>query len=77
MIDSSFLNKMKKVLYLVNLSRGPVVNENDLIISLKEGKIAGAGLDVLQMNYEKNNELINLKNTILTPPFFIFDRRMF
>ena len=68
MIDSSFLNKMKSSSYLVNLSRGPVVNENDLIISLKEGKIAGAGLDVMTNEpIEKNNELINLKNTILTP----------
>ena len=68
MIDSTFLNKMKSSSYLVNLSRGPVVNENDLITSLKRGKIAGAGLDVMTNEpIEKNNELINLKNTILTP----------
>ena len=68
MIDSSFLNKMKSSSYLINLSRGPVVNENDLIVSLKQKKIAGAGLDVMTNEpIEANNELINLKNTILTP----------
>ena len=68
MIDSSFLNKMKRNSYLINLSRGPVVNENDLIISLRQNKIAGAGLDVMTNEpIEENNELINLNNTILTP----------
>ena len=68
MINSSFLNKMKRSSYLINLSRGPVVKEKDLIVSLKQNKIAGAGLDVMTNEpIEKNNELINLKNTILTP----------
>ena len=68
MIDSNFLNKMKSSSYLINLSRGPVVNENDLIASLRQNKIAGAGLDVMTNEpIEENNELINLKNTILTP----------
>ena len=68
MIDSTFLNKMKSSSYLINLSRGPVINENDLILSLKQNKIAGAGLDVMTNEpIEENNELINLKNTILTP----------
>ncbi len=68
MIDSTFLNKMKSSSYLINLSRGPVVNEIDLISSLKQNKIAGAGLDVMTNEpIEENNELIDLKNTILTP----------
>ncbi len=68
MIDSHFLKKMKRSSYLINLSRGPVINENDLITSLKQNKIAGAGLDVMTNEpIEVNNELINLKNTILTP----------
>ena len=50
------------------MSRGPVIKENDLITSLKQNKIAGAGLDVMTNEpIEENNELINLKNTILTP----------
>ena len=68
MIDSNFLNKMKSTSYLINLSRGPVVNENDLIVSLRQNKIAGAGLDVMTNEpIEEDNELIKLKNTILTP----------
>ncbi len=68
MIDRIFLNKMKSSSYLINLSRGPVVNENDLIISLRENKIAGAGLDVMSNEpIDENNELIKLNNTILTP----------
>ena len=68
MINSTFLNKMKRSSYLINLSRGPVVNENDLIASLKQNKISGAGLDVMTNEpIEENNELLNLKNTILTP----------
>ena len=59
---------MKSSSYLINLSRGPVVKENDLIVSLKQNKIAGAGLDVMTNEpIEEGNELINLKNTILTP----------
>ena len=38
---------MKSSSYLINLSRGPVVNENHLITSLKQNKISGAGLDVM------------------------------
>ena len=68
MIDRTFLNKMKSSSYLINLSRGPVVDENDLIASLKQNKISGAGLDVMTNEpIEDNNELLNLKNTILTP----------
>ena len=59
---------MKSSSYLINLSRGPVVNENDLITSLRENKIAGVGLDVMTNEpIEENNKLLNLKNTILTP----------
>ena len=68
MINSTFLNKMKSSSYLINLSRGPVVNEKHLINSLKQNKISGAGLDVMTNEpIEENNELLNLKNTILTP----------
>ena len=42
-------DKMKKTAYLINTSRGPIVNEDDLIIALSTNVIAGAGIDV----YEK------------------------
>jgi D-3-phosphoglycerate dehydrogenase len=62
------LKLMKKTSYLVNTSRGPLIDENALYIALKKGWIAGAGLDV----YEKEppdpkNNLLKLENIILTP----------
>ena len=48
------LDKMKKTAFLINTSRGPIVNEDDLIIALSTNEIAGAGLDVLKKNlYQK------------------------
>ena len=37
---------MKKTTFLINTSRGPIINENDLVEALKDEKIAGAGSDV-------------------------------
>ena len=37
---------MKKTAFLINTSRGPIINENDLVEALKDEKIAGVGLDV-------------------------------
>ncbi len=51
MIDNRFINKFKKPFYLINTARGSAVVTNDLIESLKKGKILGACLDVLE--YEK------------------------
>ncbi len=68
LIDKNFLNKMKKTSYLINLSRGQVVDEKDLILCLKNKKIFGAGLDVMNKEpIENNNELMNFDNVILTP----------
>ena len=47
-IDKDALKKMKKTAYLINVARGPVVNNHDLYDALMTGKIAGAGLDVLE-----------------------------
>ncbi len=51
MIDNRFINKFKKPFYLINTARGSAVVTNDLVESLKKGKILGACLDVLE--YEK------------------------
>jgi len=62
--------KMKKKAILINTARGGLVNEQDLVIALKEGLIAGAGFDVLTKEppIEGNPLLdINLPNFILTP----------
>ena len=63
--------KMKETAVLVNVARGPVVNEEDLYIALTEGLIAGAGLDVLSKEpMDKNNPLGQIKDSeklIITP----------
>ena len=62
------LDKMKKTSYLINTSRGPIVNEDDLIIALSTNVIAGAGLDVYEKEpLPENNKLRFLPNALLTP----------
>jgi D-3-phosphoglycerate dehydrogenase len=62
------LDKMKKTAYLINTSRGPIVNEDDLIIALSTNEIAGAGLDVYEKEpLPENNKLRFLPNALLTP----------
>ncbi|MDZ7697929.1 MAG: NAD(P)-dependent oxidoreductase [Deltaproteobacteria bacterium] len=46
-LNRSFFERMKPTAYLINISRGPIVNEEDLLDALNRGEIAGAGLDVL------------------------------
>lgn len=62
------MKKMKKTSYVVNTSRGGVIDEKDLIKVLEEGLIAGAGLDVFEKEpIEENNPLMKMDNVILTP----------
>ena len=62
------LDKMKKSAFLINTSRGPIVNEDDLIIALSTNEIAGAGLDVYEKEpLPENNKLRFLPNALLTP----------
>ena len=60
--------KMKKTAYLINTSRGPVINEADLAAALANGEIGGAGLDVLDKDeVDPGNPLLEFDNVILTP----------
>ncbi len=62
------LDKMKKTAFLINTSRGPIINEDDLIIALSTNVIAGAGLDVYDKEpLPENNKLRFLPNALLTP----------
>ena len=62
------LEKMKKTAFLINTSRGPIVNEDDLIIALSTNVIAGAGIDVYEKEpLPENNKLRFLPNALLTP----------
>jgi glyoxylate reductase len=58
---------MKQSAFLINASRGPVVNERDLLEALREGKIAGAGLDVYENEPELTPGLTDLQNVVLLP----------
>lgn len=53
MVDHDFLNCFKKNIFIVNVSRGSIINTKDLVINLKSGKVKGAALDVLE--YEKSS----------------------
>jgi len=67
LIDAKALAMMKPTAYLVNTSRGPIINEADLINAIKKGQIAGAGLDVYdQEPLPQDHPLRSLPNTLLT-----------
>ena len=68
LIDYEKLKMMKKNAYLINISRGKIIKERDLIRGLKEGLIAGAGLDVFEDEpIRSNNPLIKMQNVVLLP----------
>jgi len=62
------MDQMKKTAFLINTSRGPIVNEDDLIVALSTNEIAGAGIDVFEKEpLSENNKLRFLPNALLTP----------
>lgn len=68
LINKDALSKMKKSAIVINTSRGPVVNDEDLANALNNGEIQGAGLDVLSIEPPSNdNPLLSAKNCIITP----------
>lgn len=68
LINQKNISLMKPGSYLINLSRGGVVEEKALIKALQEGKLAGAAVDVFETEPpEKNNELFKFENVIFSP----------
>ena len=68
MIDKEAFSKMKKTAILVNTARGSIIDEDALYNALKNGDIASAALDVVEMDPIKpDNKLIQLDNITLTP----------
>ncbi|MBU3923544.1 MAG: hypothetical protein KJ592_01365 [Nanoarchaeota archaeon] len=67
LINKETLEKMKPSSFIINTSRGKVINEEDLISALRDGKIKGAALDVYSNEPFINEELIKQKNLYCTP----------
>ncbi len=67
MFNAERLAKMKPTAYLVNTSRGEIIDENALYEALKNGKIAGAALDVFEVEPPTNKQLLGLPNLVCTP----------
>jgi D-2-hydroxyacid dehydrogenase (NADP+) len=62
------LQYMKKTSYLINVSRGKIINEKELIAALEEHEISGAGLDTFEEEpLPSNSKLWKMKNVIITP----------
>ncbi|HHE41327.1 MAG TPA: D-glycerate dehydrogenase [Dehalococcoidia bacterium] len=75
LINERALRLMKPTAYLVNVSRGSVVDEQALVRALKAGQIAGAGLDVYEDEPRLAEGLAQLENVILTPHLGANSRR--
>ena len=67
LINKKILKSMKRTSMIINVSRGSVINQDDLIYSLQNKIIAGAALDVFYDEPKINNKLKKLKNILLSP----------
>lgn len=67
LFDVDVFGRMKDTAYLVNTSRGPIIDEEALVKALAEKKIAGAGLDVYEFEPAVTEGLLKLDNVVLSP----------
>lgn len=67
LINKETISNIKSSAFIINTSRGEIIEENSLINALKDKKIAGAALDVFEVEPPKNKELLDLPNLICTP----------
>ena len=68
MVNAGFLRQMKPTGFLINTARGGLIDEQDLATALNEGRIAGAGLDVVTKEPPAaDNPLLTAKNCVITP----------
>jgi len=67
LVNAESIAKMKDGVYIINTSRGALIDEAALLDALNSGKVAGAGLDVYQEEPTKNEALVNHANVSVTP----------
>ena len=67
LFNAEVFKQMKPTAYLINTSRGPVVDEAELVTALRNGEIAGAGLDVYEFEPKMIEGLADLDNVVITP----------
>jgi len=67
LLNSKYLGKMKPTAYLVNISRGEIIDQRALVRQLKDGKLGGAGLDVYDSEEVIGADFKSLKNVFLLP----------
>lgn len=67
LVNSALIAQMVDGVFIINVGRGEVINETDLVAALKSGKVAGAGLDVRATEPPTTGELETLSNVLLTP----------
>lgn len=78
LVDAAFLKRMKPTAYLINTSRGGTVDEQALVVALREGEIAGAGLDVFtQEPTPRDNPLRYMDNCFVNPHMATFTQECF
>lgn len=67
-VNKDLLSRMKPTAFLINTSRGSLLNEHDVAVALNEGQLAGAGIDVLSVEPPvADNPLLTARNCIITP----------
>ena len=67
LLNSKYLGKMKPTAYLVNISRGEIIDQRALVRQLKDGRLGGAGLDVYDSEEVVGSDFKSLKNVFLLP----------
>jgi glyoxylate reductase len=67
LIGKCELVQMRETAFLINTARGPIINELELVEALNEKEIAGAALDVFEMEPNIHAKLLEMDNVVLTP----------